>query len=322
MPVAILPRRTGTSATPRPSPTCVTVSTRSKSAGCGRRRRANYRALIRRFIRPELGTMKVAAVDTPTLPGCIARSPRAARPSSPTAAWRCCRGCSRWRSSGSCCTDNPAKGIERNHEEKRERYLSDDELERLQRALDAHADRQAADILRLLLLTGARKGEVQSAEWGQFDLVAGVWTKPASHTKQERVHRVPLSPQALALLKALRKAAPKDARYAVSRSRRRHRVINSRELASDLTAAGIANLRMHDLRHSYASSSHRRRVAADDRQPAWALAGADDGNGTPTLPTTRCAPRPRGRVTSSQADAARCRMAGIDTTRDAIDLRG
>ncbi len=55
-------------------------------------------------------------------------------------------------------TDNPAKGIERNQEMRRHRYLSGDELGRLTEALAAHEDQQAANIIRLLLLTGARRG--------------------------------------------------------------------------------------------------------------------------------------------------------------------
>ena len=65
---------------------------------------------------------------------------------------------------------NPAKGIERNAEQKRTRYLKPDELVSLSAALAAHEDEQAADIIRLLLLTGARRGETQAARWRDFDL--------------------------------------------------------------------------------------------------------------------------------------------------------
>jgi integrase len=90
-------------------------------------------------------------------------------------------------------TDNPCKGIERNAETKRKRYLSGEELARLTQALAGHDDRQAANIIRLLLLTGARRGEVLSARWADLDLVAGTWSKPASSTKQNQDHVVPLS---------------------------------------------------------------------------------------------------------------------------------
>src|SRR5829696_8147515 len=56
-------------------------------------------------------------------------------------------------------TDNPCRGIERNQETKRTRYLTPEELFRLSAALAEHRDQQAANIIRLLLLTGARRGE-------------------------------------------------------------------------------------------------------------------------------------------------------------------
>jgi integrase len=77
-------------------------------------------------------------------------------------------------------TDNPAKGVERNHEERRQRYLSAAEIGALSRALAEHEDKQAANIVRLLMLTGARKGEILWIEWDHVDLVAGVWTKPSA----------------------------------------------------------------------------------------------------------------------------------------------
>jgi integrase len=50
------------------------------------------------------------------------------------------------------------------------------------------------------MLTGARRGEVLGATWDMFDLENGIWTKPSAHTKQRLIHRVPLSGPALRLL--------------------------------------------------------------------------------------------------------------------------
>jgi integrase len=61
--------------------------------------------------------------------------------------------------------DNPCKGVERNREHARKRYLTTDELARLTKAFAEYPDQQAANIFRLLLLTGARRGEVLSAKW-------------------------------------------------------------------------------------------------------------------------------------------------------------
>jgi integrase len=90
-------------------------------------------------------------------------------------------------------SDNPAKGVERNDETKRKRYLSGDELVRLTTALAKHPDRQAANIVRLLLLTGARRGEVLAAKWavaGTLGCLQITWNQILEEirpTKKERV---------------------------------------------------------------------------------------------------------------------------------------
>lgn len=61
----------------------------------------------------------------------------------------------------------------------------------------------AARALTFAILTAARTGEVRGARWHEIDLDAAVWTVPAGRMKARRLHRVPLSPPALALLRAL-----------------------------------------------------------------------------------------------------------------------
>ncbi|SDR52680.1 Site-specific recombinase XerD [Rhizobiales bacterium GAS113] len=168
--------------------------------------------------------------------------------------------------------DNPAKGVERNHEEKRQRYLTPAELAGLTKALAEHADQQAANIVRLLLLTGARKSEVLSMQWEHLDLAAGVWTKPSAHTKQKATHRVPLSAPAMLLLSELRGKRRNDegAKFVFPGRSEGHRVEFKRAWAELCIAAAIVttekvedakgermvlrpSARIHDLRHTYAS---------------------------------------------------------------------
>ena len=156
--------------------------------------------------------------------------------------------------------DNPCVGIERNVEHSRRRYLKDDELARLVRALAAHADKQAADIVRLLLLTGCRRGEALAARWADFDLVKGVWSKPASSVKQNTPHEAPLSAPARQLLSEIRNAhAAKHPKRPLgeyvfpSHGADGHRVDVKRDWRQLTKAAGITGLRVHDLRHSFAS---------------------------------------------------------------------
>jgi integrase len=150
--------------------------------------------------------------------------------------------------------DNPCIGVERNQEHKRIRYLNHEELGRLTAALEAHGDQQAANVVRLLLMTGARSGEVLSATWGQFDLEAGIWTKPATTTKQRVEHRVPLSAPARTLLVKLKSAFGKKATFVFPGPgglEYRHDIRHAWDRICK--EAKITGLRIHDLRHSYAS---------------------------------------------------------------------
>lgn len=58
--------------------------------------------------------------------------------------------------------------------------------------------------LELLALTFVRPGELRAAEWADFDLDTGVWSIPAQKMKMRRAHRVPLAPQAVAILRDLK----------------------------------------------------------------------------------------------------------------------
>jgi integrase len=150
------------------------------------------------------------------------------------------------------CEANPVKGIERNTEYHRRRYLSGDELVRLTKALSKHPNKEAADAIRLLLLTGARRGEVLSMKWA--DIEDGVWSKPPSSTKQREHHQVPLSAPAQQLLSNIRKRQRPRADFVFpSYGTSRHLVELKASWRQITKAAGIEGLRIHDLRHSYAS---------------------------------------------------------------------
>ena len=103
--------------------------------------------------------------------------------------------------------DNPASGVRRNQEEKRNRYLNRTEIAALAQALNDHSEPMSANAVKLLMLTGARRGEALGATWEMFDLENGVWTKPSAHTKQRKLHRVPLSGPAVQLLVEMKAAA-------------------------------------------------------------------------------------------------------------------
>ena len=150
-------------------------------------------------------------------------------------------------------TDNPCKGVERNQEVKRKRYLSGDELARLVAALGKLKDRQSADIIRLLVLTGARRGEVLQARWRDFDLESGMWSKPGATTKQKSEHQVPLSGAARQLLLDIRQRTAEPADWAFPAADGSHRRDVKDAWARLCHEANITGARLHDLRHTYAS---------------------------------------------------------------------
>lgn len=149
--------------------------------------------------------------------------------------------------------DNPCRGIERNPEGKRVRYLKSDELVRLTAALAEYEDQEIANIVRLLLLTGARRGEVLGAKWADFDLEEGVWTKPGATTKQQTEHIVPLSAPAMKLLTTIRAGAGDDVEFVFPGGKDGHRGDLKKPWPKICKAARLTGVRVHDLRHTYAS---------------------------------------------------------------------
>ena len=150
--------------------------------------------------------------------------------------------------------DNPVTGLVFNPEPPRHRYLTEDEIRRLTAVLADHPNRRCANVIRLLLLTGARKGEVMKATWDQFDLEGGVWTKPSSHTKQRREHRVPLSAAVVALLRGIREGQPRFCRFVFPGDPPDHALTEISTFWEGVRRkADIPDVRMHDLRHTYAS---------------------------------------------------------------------
>src|SRR5262245_4378674 len=158
----------------------------------------NYANIVKLYVTPALGRMKVAEVMFDDIDALHRKVTRAGHPSQANRVVALVSKmfglAVRWK----LRSDNPAKGITRNTEAPRQRYLKADELARLLAALDALEDRQAAAILKLCLYTGCRSGEAMAARWGGIDLVAGTWIKLASQTKQKRTHLSPLSAAAVA----------------------------------------------------------------------------------------------------------------------------
>jgi integrase len=150
-------------------------------------------------------------------------------------------------------SDNPARGVRLNKGRKIERFLSAAELARLGEALAA-ADSSAANptmiaAIRLLLLTGCRKNEVLGLQWDWVDLERAALRLPDSKTGAKVV---PLGAPALEILAGLprRGGCP----WVLPAARGTGHLVGLpgvwRKIAK---AAGLEGVRLHDLRHGFAS---------------------------------------------------------------------
>ena len=93
---------------------------------------------------------------------------------------------------------NPVQGTGKSDEENsRDRVLTQDEIKALWRNL---GEDKFGDIVRLLLLTGQRRGEISALAWSEVDLAKGTIILPPARTKNNRQHELPLSRQALAII--------------------------------------------------------------------------------------------------------------------------
>ncbi len=148
--------------------------------------------------------------------------------------------------------DNPIKGVEKYSEQKRYRWLNDEELQTLWAVLNSYINQSVANAIRLLLLTGSRRSEVLHATWDQFDLEKGIWTKPAHTTKQKRMEHLPLSPQTIELLKRMKGKADSEFLFP-GRTPGASLQDIKKAWHTIRTRAGLEGVRLHDLRHTHAS---------------------------------------------------------------------
>jgi len=158
---------------------------------------------------------------------------------------------------------NPTRGVKSHPENKRRRYLTADELARLRAALAQWEEAgplairwRFAQLVRLLLLTGARLREVMCAEWSWVDWQRSVLLVPAERGKTGAAE-VQLSQRAVAILRELQAAeAAMGGRCpaVIAGAERTGPLVGYRKLWLALCQeAGIEGLRIHDLRHSFAS---------------------------------------------------------------------
>ena len=152
---------------------------------------------------------------------------------------------------------NPCRHIQKYKEESRERYLSENELERLGNVLKSFQTLHKMNLyivgaIRLLLLTGARVNEIITAKWEWVDFDRRVINLPDSKTGKKALF---LSNTAVDILKDLREIPEKEDNPYIIRGRKpnSHLACISKAWQRIRKEADIEDVRLHDLRHAAAS---------------------------------------------------------------------
>jgi integrase len=154
-------------------------------------------------------------------------------------------------------TPRPAREVSR------ERVLSDAELAALWRAAGT-LGQPWEPILRLLVLTGQRRGEVAGMRWDELDLDAGLWSLPGTRTKNQRPHTLPLSHEALEVLRTVKR---RDGAELVFQGPHRNAPSGFGKVKARLDAAMVVAARqagrpmvpwtLHDIRRTVATGLQR-----------------------------------------------------------------
>ena len=151
------------------------------------------------------------------------------------------------------CAENPARGVKKAPVRKVERFLSEAEIAQLAEALDAEASRSGnpypSTAIKLLLLTGCRRGEIVNLCWDHVDFERECLRLPDSKTGAKIVY---LNAPARALLQQLPRMAANPRVIPGMRADSASAAID-KAWASARAAAGLVDVRLHDLRHSFAS---------------------------------------------------------------------
>lgn len=149
---------------------------------------------------------------------------------------------------------NPTAGISKFRENSKERHLSEEELEGLWAHLNAMEAEVDADVFiivffRLLILTGARSSEIRTLEWSSVDLPGKRLNLRDSKTGSKTIQ---LSDMAVETLEALPRRKGND--YVIVGAKAGRPYQNVRKPWKAITkAVGLVDVRIHDLRHSFAS---------------------------------------------------------------------
>lgn len=209
-------------------------------------------SLLRNHILPVIGKLYMDEINRRHMVGLFASHRETHKPASTNRIIILCRyifNCAiRWEVP---LVKNPTEGIALYLENNRhERYISSAEAQRLFEALNQSDSKMLKYIVSMLLLTGARKNEVLQAKWPDFDIERRIWR--IEFNKTGRTRHVPISDGVLSLLHSVPRFEGVEYVFPNPDTQQPYvQIFSSWDTARK--KAGLSDVRIHDLRHSFAS---------------------------------------------------------------------
>jgi integrase len=231
-------------------------------------RSASYRARVPTELRRSLKAWLTAPAETFGRADAVGVLDGVKATSGPVAANRLraeARACWAWAVKRGSLAANPWEATPRPlaREMARERVLSDAEVGALYSAAGGLGEPWGV-LVRLLILTGQRRGEVAGMRWAELDLAAGKWLLPGARTKNRQPHVVPLTAEAVALLRTVKCRSGADLVFEGPRrtavtgfGKVKARLDAALALAAKQTGQTTAPWVLHDLRRTTATGLQR-----------------------------------------------------------------
>jgi integrase len=155
-----------------------------------------------------------------------------------------------WAMGNGLAEANPIVGtLKPQDAEPRSRVLSDEELAVIWRASGNDA---YGRVIKLLILTGARRGEVGGMRWSELDLDRGIWTIPPQRTKNKKPHVLPLMPISLDIITGVPRRVSRDHLFG-TRSAVGLRHWHAKAVVDRKLGTSVEPWRLHDIRRSVAT---------------------------------------------------------------------
>jgi len=214
--------------------------------------------MLQKIVLPRWGERSIASITRSDVRDMLERIVARGSPMMANRVHEIIRSLFNWCIENEIVTASPVANLKKPTERKseRDRFLDDGEIRLVMKAAKEMGGPFGAAV-QFLLLTGARRAEVCELTWGELDLERAVWHLPASRAKNGVANDVALSPQALAILKAMPRFVGSDFVFSHDGAHAVSNFSKYRERLAAMLPETMPAFTLHDLRRSTASGLAR-----------------------------------------------------------------